>query len=873
MTRLLLRLLPAEWRDAIEGDLREEAEQRPGGWRRGAWVAMQVAVLAAGLAMARLRDRLSASAPGHPRSWVADALTDARFGVRRWRAHPLVALAAVATLALGIGATSALFSIVDGVLLKPLPYPASERLVVVNRSYPEWRNDPILAASWNRISLSWPEYFYIREKSRTLEALAVQTTMMAVIGGGEARESRVGVASASLFTMLGVTPRLGSLFSPGDDLRDPRTVLISHGLWLRRFGGDPGIVGRTLRLDAGDRVIAGVLPADFAWDRTWGWAGYDLWFPLGAFPDAWRADNNRNFDATARLRPGVSLDQASDEMTALLRATFRFKDATGGIVTPLAERQTGRVRRPLLLLLAGAILLLAIACANVAGLLVGDAASRSGEIAVRAALGAGRARLVRQLCAEGMLLSLAGTAAGLVLALWGVRALVALAPANLPRLNQVTVDGRAAALAAAAGLMTTLLFALVPASGLRRDAPARFLGSGRRATMGAQRMTSVLAVAEIALGVALLVGAGLFVRSFTALRGVEAGFDRSHLLALRVRLPASRYAADRDIAAYFERAQQRLRTLPGAADVALSSTVALSSGRAGTSLVLKDRPPGARTQFEVQRRFVSPEYFDTMKIRRVAGRTFDATDRLEGPAVAVVSETLARSIWPGGDAIGRRFDYGTREHEVIGVVSDVLDITLDATPKATFYLSTKQWLPWPTMRLMVRTTGEPSALASAARRAVTELDPEVPIEDVETMDDIVVRATEEERYRTVLMCVFAALAAVLAGAGLYATLARRVSDRRREIGVRLAMGARPSQVRRLFLGEGVRLALAGAALGLPVAIGLARLAASLLFGVTPADPMTLALVVVATTALAIVATYLPAHRASRLEPLAVLRSE
>jgi putative ABC transport system permease protein len=866
---ILLRLLPESWRDAVDGDLQEESARIRGAFRRRAWIAAHLTVLVTRIALARSIDHLPASARPALSRWLPDAWHDARYGVRRWIDRPAFAAAAIATLALGIGTTAALFSVVDGVLFKPLPYPAAERLVTVNRTYPEWTTDPILVGSWDRISLAWPEFFHVRARSRTLEALAVVTTRVTVLSGSAAQELRVGVASASFFPMLGVAPAAGTLFAPDDDLRDPGTAIISHELWVTRFGADPSVIGRTVRSSGADRVIAGVLPRGFMWGSRV--RPYHLWFPLAAIPPAERADNNRNLDAIGRLRPGVTLADAADEMAVLLREHFRYKSVTGAAVTPLMERALRRVRTPLLLLLAGAVLVLVIACANVAGLLTGDAAVRRPEMAVRASLGATRGRVLRQLFAEGLVLSAIGSAAGLVIAAWGVRGLVALAPSDMPRVAEITVDLRVASVATLASVVTALLFAMLPAIALRRQSGLTASASTRGAT-APRRATSALALLEIALGVALLAGAGLFARSLVLLQRVDAGFDRSNLLTLRAGLPPS---ADADLdraARFFEGARAALGALPGAIDVAVTSNVAFVSGRSSTTITLLDPPAGRAAQFEAQRRFVSPEYFRTLRVAVLRGRTFDATDTRRSAPAAVVSREMERRVWPGG-AVGRTFMYAGAQHMVIGVVNDVRDLSLDSETQATFYLSTTQRPAWPTMHLVVRTAGDPLALAPPARAALARLDPEVPIEDVTTMDAIVYRSTDDERYRAVLMCVFAVAATVLAAVGLYSTLARRVVDRRREIGVRLALGARPDQVRRLFLGEGLRLAAAGTAAGVPLALLVGRSASTLLFGVSPVDGVTLAGVVATVGLLSVVATYIPSARASRLDPVAALRSE
>ena len=800
--------------------------------------------------------------------WLREAVQDARYGVRRWASRPAFTGAAVATIALGIGTTSALFSVVDGVLLKPLPYPDADRLVTINRTYPDWQQDPILAGSWNRISLAWPEFFYVRDHSRTIEALAVITTRLAVLDNGAASEHRVAVVSASFLPMLGTTPVLGSAFAADADRQDPGTVLLSHAIWQTDFGAGPSIVGKTIRIRDGSRTVAGVLPRTFVWgplNRQ-----YDFWYPLSAVPADERADNNRNLDTIARMRPGVTIGEVTDEMSVLLNETFRYKSTTGALAVPMLERQLRRVRTPLLLLLAGSVLLLLIACANVAGLLTGDAASRAAEMEVRASLGATRWRVLRQLLVEALVLAIVGSVVGLLIAIWGVRGLVLLAPPDMPRIAEVGVGWRVAALAMLAATATAVIFALLPAVTLKRERVTTMMSAAR--TVTARRATAALATGEIALGVALLAGAGLFAQSLYRLERVDVGFDRANLLTMRAGLPASLTGAEIRTTRYFKAAGDAIRALPGVEDVAISSNLALVSGRAGTTISVPNRETGAAAPFEAQRRFVSPEYFRTLRLNTLRGRTFESTDTASTPPVAIVSLAMQRRLWPGG-AVGHTFTYAKAEHRVVGVVDDIRDVALDFEPQATFYLSTTQRPAWSIMHIIIRTPRDPDALAGSVREVLTRLDPEVPVEEVATMEDIVFRATDDERYRTVLMCVFAVAAAILAAVGLYSTLARRVVERRREIGVRMALGARPAQVRRLFLLEGISLAATGLLLGVPLALLLGRAASTLLFGISPTDGLTLAGVVLVVGALAVVATYIPSVRASRLDPISALRME
>ena len=869
MRALLLRLVPARWREALDGDLQEAARRRGiAGLFASVWIIGHVIWIALRLRTADATATLDVADRTRLLRWCREAAQDVRYGARRSAKRPLFTLAAVATIALGIGSTSALFSVVDGVLLKPLPYPNADRLVTINRTYPDWLKDPVRAASWDRISLAWPEFFQLRDGTRTIEALGVITHRLAIVDGAGAQEMRVAVTSASFLPLVGATPTLGSLFSADADTHDPGTMLISHDVWTGRYGADPAIVGRVVPVRGGSRTIAGVLPAGF----TWGLRGLQphFWYPLSAIPPTDRSPTNRNLDSIARLRRGVTAAEAADELSAALRERFPVQAATGAAVTPLMARQLRAVRTPLLVLLAGAVLLLLIACANVAALLTGDAAGRDTEMAVRASLGATGFRLLRQLLTEGLLLALTGSALGLLLAMWGVRLLIRLAPLDMPRVSEIAVDWRVALVALVGASTTALLFAALPALALRRTGGTP--GTTTARTVTRRRAAATLTVVEIALGVALLSGAGLFVRSLERLQQVDAGFDRSRLLTFRAGNPPSPTLDDAKTTRFFEEAREAIRALPGVTSVAVSSNLVLVDARASTSLSVTHPVTGAVQPFQAQRRTVSPEYFRTLGIRTLSGRTFVETDTTRSAPVAVVSRDMQRRLWPDG-AVGRTFTYARSEHSVVGVVNDLREQGLASVPVATFYLSTTQRPAWPIMHLVVKTTGDPATLSGAIRQALARVDPTVPVEDIATMDAIVFRATDDERYRAALMSLFAIAAAVLAGVGLYTTVARRVVDRRREIGVRIALGARPAQVRRLFLGEGLRLAAAGIVAGVPLALAVGRAASTLLFGISPADAATLIAVVCGVGALALVAAYVPSVRASRLDPVVVLRSD
>ena len=778
-----------------------------------------------------------------------------------------MALAAIATMAISTGTATALFSVVDGVLLKPLPYPRPDRLVIVNRTYPDWTGDPIREKSWDRISLSYPEFFDVRAHTRTLDLLAVRTTLLALLPpdhASGARQLNVSVVSASYFPLFGVSAVAGRLFDASDDVSDHRVVLLDEGFWRAHFGADPTIIGRSLPLAEGGRTIAGIVPASF---RMPGWKP-DVWEPLSAVPASWRADNNRYLDAVARLHDGVTREDAEREMATLLRANFRYASRTGARVTFLRERMLAAVRTPLFILLGGALLLLVMACANLAGFLVGEAATRVQEMRVRTALGAARGRLVRQLLVESALLVGAGSAAGMVIAAWSSRALVALAPSTVPRLTEVALDGRALGFALAAAAAAALLSGTLPALVLAREGSA---GGSVRVTSGNRRVQMRLLTIQLAVGVTLLAGAALFLRTLQNLEHVETGFSQGHLVVARATLPQPLYTQERQYRDYFARAEAAIAALPGVTAAAVSSTPPFAGGGgASTSIQLGPDALGGSREVEAQRRYVSPTYFTVLDVPLLSGANFSTSDSDAGDIRVIVSRAMARRFWRG-DPVGHTFSQGKVHFVVIGMVGDVRDMALWAEPEATFYISTVQQSPWSTMRVLARTALPPAALVESARKELQAVDPGVPIDEVTTMEQLVSTSLESQRYRAVLLAALALVAAALAAVGLYGALARAVAERRREIGVRLALGARPAQVVRLCLREAARPALLGALLGALGAGAIARVSAALLFGVGALDPATLLIVCASAGVIALVGGYVPARRAARVDPAVALR--
>ena len=850
---------------ALVGDLEEDYSASTPGLTTTASYLLAVARLAIGYGLWRQVRTV--------RPWTlvtgmfAGGVRDLRLAIRSLIRRRTTSVVSILTLAIGIGAATAVFSVVNAVLLRPFPYPEPGRLMTIWRTYPDWRADPILSASWNRISLSFPEFFDLRSRSATVSHLAVQETRLVVVGQGDtSSERRAGVASASLFDLLGVKPVTGRLFTGDDDDHDRHVVVIGDELWRSVFGSDRRIVGQSVLVDNTPRVVLGVVPTEL--DFAIG-ALRDLWLPLSAVPADEKAWNNRNLDALGQLNSRVSTDDARREWDRLLQDA-RLSSRTGAEVTPLLAERTNNFRLPLLVLLAAVGLLLAVAGLNVSALLVASTAARRREIAVRTALGASRWRIVRYLLVESLCLCAAGAAVGVAVASGGIRALVAIAPAGVPRLDQAVIDGPVCLFAIAVMGVVTLLCGLGPGLSLARG--GAWLRAGRGTdTTGRRHLQRGLIVAQVALSVVLLVGAGLFVRTLIALERVEPGFDRSHVLTFRVWMPSPRFNAD-SRASLLATALPRLAALPGVEVAATTSGVPFVDGRASTSIVLDAGGAGGTPEVEAQRRVVSADFLRALRIPIIAGRPLASTDRAGAPRVAVVSEEMARRFFQGY-AVGRRFQLSHEWVEIVGVSGDVREGSLAAAPRATFYLPYTQWPPWTIMRLVLRTSADPIALAPAVRTAMASVDRSTPAADIAAVDERVARSLADNAFRARLLAVFAAAAAVLASVGLYGTVSGMVVARRREIGVRLALGAAPGRVGALFLARGLSLVGAGSAIGIALATSLARLVRAMLFGVEPTDTATDAAVLALMTIVALAASLGPARRASAVNPVDVLRAD
>lgn len=799
-------------------------------------------------------------------------LQDLRHAARRLRSAPGFSLVAILTLALGIGANTAIFGVVDAVLLRALPFADQERVVVLSSATPEGEGP-----------ISGPDFLDYVEQNRTFESLAVgRETELTLEGSGDPERVDAALVSANFFGVVGAAPVLGRAFRGGEDAVDaPRVALLGNGLWTRRFGADPGIVGRTARIEGREVEVVGVMPAGFDFPGE-----ADLWMPQRQVPELFGQDarGNHSLQAWGRLRPGVTVEQAAADLGAIARrleAEYPETNTDFGVAaTPIAERLTGEARPALLVLLAAVGVVLLIACANLANLLLARAAGRKGEISVRLALGARRSRLVGQLLVESVLLALLGGGAGLLLAVWALDLLRAFGPEQVPRLDEVAIDGRVLLFTLGLSIATALLFGLIPALHATRAELGETLReagrSGRAATRG--RTRSVLIVAETALAVVLLIGAGLLLKSFARLQQVDPGFRAENVLAVDVPLPATSYPSGSAAATdAYARLLERVRALPGVEAAGGALMLPLSGMNMTTSMIDQARAapePGQVPTAQV--RLVTPGYVEALGVRLVRGRLLGEQDR--GGRAVLISEEAARRYYPDEDPIGRTVELGMDWGNgpmggvIVGVVGGVRHSRLDRDHAPEAYVPFDQ-AGANEMTLVVRTAGDPTALAAAVRREVRETDRAIPIGEVRTLESLVSRAVAQPRFYTLLLGFFGAIAVVLAGVGIYGVVTHAVARRTQEFGIRMALGADGGRLVRMVLGQYMRLTFLGVALGLVAAFGLSRLLAGLLYGVGATDPATFVAVPVLLGTVAALASVVPARHATRIAPSEALRRE
>jgi putative ABC transport system permease protein len=801
---------------------------------------------------------------------------DVTYAVRAIIRRPAFTTIAVITLALGIGATTAIFSVVNSVVLRPLPYPDPDRITMV------WRTMP--SVNWTRAPVSYPNFRDMREAARSFESLAAYgSAQPSTIVVGTEPELHFGVAaSASLFRVLGVAPMQGRHFTESEDVAGAsKVVILSHALATRLFGRSSSMVGRSIPIDRVPHTVVGVMPPGFAFPSP----RAEYWVPIVAASGEQLDERDTNFlTVIGRLRPGVSLAAATTEMDGInARLALAYpQDNANGTGLFLESRQqfvTGDVR-PVLFVLFGAVgFVLAIACANLANLMLARGSGRRRELAVRMALGASRRRLVRQLLTESTLLGLLGGALGVALAFAGTKLLVAFGPAALPRRWEIGVDLTTLAFTAAVAVLSGLAAGLVPAFRFSRPNLQGDLKGGAQGTArsASHRLQRGLVVVQVALALVLLVGAGLLTNSLLRLMTVDPGFDPRNLLTVRVAIPEDRYTEEGQTTALYDRLIERIGGLPGVERVAAAWSVPFSSyyGSTGVSPEGQDIPVADRPQMSMLP--VRGDYFRTMGMRLIEGRVITDADRADGPEVIVINEMTARRFWPNQSAVGKRVRRGSPAENrpwitVVGVVADVKE-ALDTVPGLQGYWPQIR-SPWARdMALVIRTQGDPLALSGAVRREIRAADPEIPIVNTISMEQLMSESVSEPRFRTIAVLSFAGIACLLALVGIYGVMAFVVAERTHEIGVRMALGARQNGVLRHVLGQGFRLTVLGLSIGLVGAFGATRAIQAMLFGVGAMDPATYSIVVVALGGVAMLACWIPAWRASRVDPLVALRGD
>ncbi len=812
-------------------------------------------------------------------------LADLRYAARTLRRAPGFTVIAVLTLALGIGANTAIFSVVNGVLIQPLPFPNADRLVLIFHTAP--------GLGYDQFGISPGIFFQYEEQNEVFENMALYTGLQVnLTGDGDPERADAVTVSRSIFSVLGIAPVRGRTFTEEEVVPDgPRVVLISHELWTNRFGADESVLGRTLQVNSVTREIIGILPPDPGFPNEVA----DVWFPFVENPTAADAGNFA-FQSVARLKPGVSAERAEGELIPLmerLRETYAsftsfiaFLDQgnLSALVKPMKEEIVGDLRQPLWILLGTVGVVLLIVCANVANLCLVRAEGRRREMAVRSALGAGRGNLIRQYAAESVLLAIVGGALGVGLAAIGVPALLRIAPPTMPRLDDVHIDLLVLLFALGVSTFSAVLFGLIPAL---RNSGAKLLTilqtTGRGTFTGGTReyFRSALVVTQTALALILLVGSGLLVRSFWELRNVDPGFVADDVLTFRLALPGARYEGAADAAQFHQRLLERLSGIPGVQSVGGVHDLPLSQRAAGTAHQIADQPtPAGELPPMFWYNYATPGYFETMRIPVMSGRTFERRDHEQAFGGVVISSALAERLWPGEDALGKRFRRGgdsTGWESVVGVVGSVRDRGLREEASEMVYYpmvgrnGDDSWI----VQSMTYTIRGPNAQAmpSAVRAAVWDLDPQLPITALETMSSVVARSVVRLSFTMMALVVAAVMAVVLGAIGLYGVLSYTVSQRRQEIGVRIALGAPASSVLKMVVVQGARLALLGVGLGLVGSAALTRLLQGLLFGTAPLDPIAFAVTSLGLMSVVMLASYLPARKASNVDPLEALRGE
>ena len=867
------RRLRADWRQEWEAEL-QHREAMLADWDRLNWRSKFDLVARS---LGAFRDAMWLQSY----RWEDEMIQDLRYGIRMLMKNPGFTFVAVLTLALGIGATTAIFSVVNTVLFRPLPFHDPDRVITVWEPSRDGRT----------LGLTDVEYFDYRSQNHVFDDMAAYAIgTLSLTGSGEPERVAAMGGSASLFTVLAVPPVLGRTFTDEEDKPDaPQVALLSYGLWQRRFGADPNVIGKEVRVSEVSTTIIGVMPRNFQFINR----EVDLWVPLGLDPNNVNP-RNRSYSIVARLKPAVGVQQARQEMNALaarLADEQKNRYPQGANTTsslnliPIYELIVGDSQRMLVVLLAAIGFVLLIACANVSMLSLARAEARQKEIAIRLAVGAGRIRIIRQLLTEGALLSALGGAVGLLSAGWGIDALRAIAPPNIPRLDEVTVDGTVLGFVLIVSLVTAGIFGLVPGLQASRPDLQASLKEGVTvsASSGRRRTRRLLVVSEVALALMLLIGAGLMIKSFSRLLNLDPGFNPKNVLTARLSLPSARYQQKQQVDTFYSQLVQRIEAIPGVEVVGLGSHLPLSGVNSNASFEIEGRPRMSEDVIQnADYRMVSRDYFRALGVTVLKGRYFTEADREDAPGALIINSTMATNYFPGEDPVGKRVNLGTPGSPwltIVGIVNDVKHNGLTAGPKAEMYFLHSQHAyanpfgVWRPMMLAVRTTVDPLSVSGSLKEAVQTLDKDLPVARLQALDQIVSSSIAQARFAMLLMTIFSLVALALAAAGVYGVVSYSVAQRTREIGIRMALGAQPRQVLRLVIGQGMGPALLGVAIGLVGALALTRLIQTLLFVVSATDPLTFASVAVLLAVVAFLACYLPARRATRVEATFALRHQ